>query len=139
MNLTELANQACADTGYLDTDDLVFAKTAIRQRDDLLWRMGLWKDSLAQINLTVDPVNNEDHAEGVVYLPEVIERVVMARSTDTYLRVSGLEVFYRVDMDKFIQTGQSIEFAKLAPAWFTWRGSKGLKAVSAVVAARAAL
>lgn len=118
MNLTDMAAQVCADTGYLDTDDVAYAKTTLRQRDDMLWRMGLWKDSLAQLNLTVDPVNNADHAAGIIYVPELIERVVAVRTLDQWLRVSGLETFYRVDFDKFGATGSPYEFAKLAPAWF---------------------
>lgn len=121
MTLSDMANQVCADTGYLDTDDVAYAKTALRQRDELIYRMGLWKDSLLQVNVEVDPENDDDHAEGVLYLPEVIERVVAVRTADAFQRVSGLETFYRADFDKFGQTGAPLEFAKLAPAWFTWR------------------
>lgn len=125
MNLSEMVAQICADTGYLDTDDVAFAKTALRQRDDLLYRMGLWKDSLVQVNLTVDPTTNDDHAEGVIYLPEVIERVIAVRTADTAVNVSGLETFYRIPFDKFSQTGLPWEFAKLRPGWFTWRAATG--------------
>lgn len=126
MNLADMAAQVCADTGYLDTDDLTFAKQALRMRDDLLWRVGLWKDSLVQVNLTVDPETNEDHAEGVVYLPEVVERVVAVRTADHALAVSGLETFYRAAFDTFATTGDPWEFAKLAPGWFTFRGYSGI-------------
>lgn len=130
MNLSDMVTQICADTGYVDDDDQRFARTALRQRDDLLWRMGLWKDSLIQVNVPVDPVTNEDHAEGIIYLPEVIERVVGVRTADQWLRVSGLETFYRVDVDKFAATGSPVDFAKLAPGWFTWRGMLGLQIAS---------
>lgn len=123
MNLADMVTQVGLDTGYLDTDDVSYARTALRQRDELLWRMGLWKDSLVQVTVAVDPENNEDHAEGVLYLPAIVERVVAVRTADTFLRVSGLETFYRADYDKFIQTGVPVEFAKLAPAWFTARHS----------------
>lgn len=130
MNLSQMVEQICQDTGYLDTDDRAFARTALRQRDDLLWRMGLWKDALVQVNLTVDPTTNADHAEGVIYLPEVIERVVAVRTADQAINVSGLETFYRVPYDKFSQTGLPYDFAKLNPGWFTWRGYLGLKLVT---------
>lgn len=131
MNLAEMAAQICADTGYLDTDDVTFAKQALRQRDDLLWRMGLWKDSLVQVNLTVDPENNEDHAEGVIYLPAGVERVIGVRTADHALNVSGLETFFRAGFDAFGQTGEPWEFAKLRPGWFTWRGFQGLQLATA--------
>ncbi len=131
MNLTQMAAQVCADTGYVDNDDVTFAKQALRQRDDLIYRMGLWKDSLVQVNLTVDPENNEDHAEGVIYLPEVVERVIAVRTNDMPVLVGGLETFYRAVFDQFAQTGTPWEFAKLNPGWFTWRGGAGLRLLAA--------
>ena len=125
MNLLEMTNQVCADTGYLDTDDVTYAKTALRQRDDLLWRMGLWKDSLVQATLTLNPETDEDVADGVVYLPEVIERVVGVRATNNSVEVNPIELYYRIDFDQFTQEGTPLEFAKLSPAWFTWRTAGG--------------
>lgn len=126
MNRDAIIAQACADTGYEEPDDVSYAEGALQKRDEGLWQMGLWKDLVVQVNLTIDPENDEDHAEGVVYLPEVIDRVMGVRTDCNSVWVNALETFYRVDLNQFNSTGIAVEFAKLRPGWFTWRGIGGL-------------
>jgi hypothetical protein len=123
MNLETLVERACLESGYNDTDDVAAAEKFARHWDEHIWNYALWKDALVVCDVAVTPATNDDHAEGVVFLPEVIDRVVAARSTTQQIVVRGQEHYYRMDFDSFAATGTPIEFNILPPAWFTWRWS----------------
>jgi hypothetical protein len=123
MNLTTLVERACLEAGYNDTDDVAAAKKFARHWDEHIWNHALWKDALVTSIISFDPVNNEDHAEGIIYLPEVIDRVVAVRSTSAALNIHAQEHYYRMDYDMFAQQGEAMEFVILPPAWFKWRWS----------------
>lgn len=124
MNLETLVDRACLESGYNDTDDVAAAQKFARHWDEHIWNSALWKDSLVVCDVAVTPSTNDDHAEGIVFLPEVIDRVVAVRSTTNQILVRGQEHYYRMDYDSFAATGTPIEFNILPPAWFTWRWSE---------------
>ena len=123
MNLETLVERACLESGYNDTDDVAAAEKFARHWDEHIWNYALWKDALVVCDVAIAPATNDDHAEGIVFLPEVIDRVVAVRSTNNQIVVRGQEHYYRMDFDSFAATGTPIEFNILPPAWFTWRWS----------------
>jgi hypothetical protein len=120
MTLAQLASYVCTKSGLTDTAAVTACKTFLSKRYELIWNSALWKDSLIGVDVTVDP-SDADNAEGIVFLPEVIDRVVAVRTVERSVQVRGLEDYYRIDFDKFSQTGTAFEFAILSPAWFVWR------------------
>lgn len=121
MILADIANYVCTATGYVQSDDLAAAKSFTLARDRLIYDAALWKSSLVQCDIALDPVNNENHAAGLVLLPDVISRPVAVRTTDNAVRVNGLEYYFRVDADKFAESGAPFEFSELPPAWLIAR------------------
>ena len=124
MNLTTLAERACLESGYNDTDDVVAAKKFARHWDEHVYNSALWKDALIACDIAVDPETYEDHAEGIVFLPEVFDRVLGVRSTSNQILIQGQETYYRMDYDAFEASGNPVEFHHLPPAWFIWRWSE---------------
>lgn len=121
MNLTTLVERAGLESGYNDTDDIAAGKKFARHWDEHIHNYALWKDALVVVEVAVDPTTNEDHAEGTVYLPDIVDRVVAVRSTERAILIQGQEHYYRMDYDTFTQSGEPIEFMILPPAWFKWR------------------
>jgi len=126
MNLADLTSYVCTKGQMIGTADIAAAKLFLSKRYELIYNSYLWKDSLVMVNVVVDPAN-ADNAEGIVLLPEVIDRVVAIRTADRSVRVHGLEDYYRQDFDKFTNTGAPYEFSLLSPVWFVWRGFVGLQ------------
>jgi hypothetical protein len=123
MNLADLANYVCTKTQLVGDSDRDAAKLFLSTRYELIYNAYLWKDALGGLDILVDPVNNADHAEGIVLCPEVVDRVVAVRTAERSVRVRGLEDFYRIDADRFSMTGAPVEFALLSPIWFVWRAT----------------
>lgn len=126
MNLAALTEFVCTKGQMVGTADIAAAKLFLAKRYELIWNSYLWKDSLVMVDVTVDP-DNADNAEGIVLMPEIIDRVVAIRTADRSVKVTGLETFYREDFDKFASHGTPYEFAILSPVWFIWRGTTGLQ------------
>jgi hypothetical protein len=120
MNLATLVERACLESGYNDTDDVAAAAKFARHWDEHIWNAALWKDALVACDVAVTPGSNDDHAEGIVFLPEVIDRVVAVRTAANQILVQGQEHHYRMDYDSFTAEGAPVEFHILPPAWFTW-------------------
>lgn len=132
MNFNDLANFVCQKAQLVTTDDLAFCKLSISRRYELLWDSNLWRDSLIMAQIPFDPINNQDNAEGIVLLPELVNLVVGIRTLFQSVRVQSLEYYYRIDWDAFNQGttnlyGAAAEFALLSPVWFIWRGQIGLQ------------
>lgn len=119
MNLETLVERACLEAGYNDADDVTAAEKFARHWDEHIWNSALWKAALVACDVAVTPASNDDHAEGIVYLPEVIDRVVAVRSTSNQIVVRGQEHYYRMDWDAFGAAGTPLEFVILPPAWFS--------------------
>lgn len=118
MNLETLVERACLESGYNDTDDQAAAAKFARHWDEHIWNAALWKDALVVCDVAVTPGSNDDHADGVVFLPEVIDRVVAVRTAANQILVQGQEHHYRMDYDSFTAEGAPVEFHILPPAWF---------------------
>jgi len=112
-----------------DPEDLVAAKDFISKRYELIYNSHLWKDTLVQVDVSVDP-DDDDNALGIVLMPEVIDRVVAVRTADRSIRIRGLEDYYGIDANKFPLSGTVYEGALLYPIWFNWRGLAGLQITS---------
>jgi hypothetical protein len=122
MNLADLANFACTATGYVDPDDQAAVRTFLLARDRMIYDAALWKSALLMTVIALDPLNNPDHAEGIVPLPEEFQRPVGVRTTDNAVRVNAIENYFRFDADKFTEHGTPFEFAELQPIFGVWRG-----------------
>ena len=125
MNLETLVERACLESGYNDTDDVAAAEKFARHWDEHIWNAALWKAALVACDVSITPSTNDDHAEGIVFLPEVIDRVVAVRCANNQLAVRGQEHHYQMDYDAFAAQGQPVEFHILTPAWFSWREAGG--------------
>jgi len=123
MNLETLVERACLESGYNDTDDVAAGKKFARHWDEHIWNAALWKAALVACDVSIDPTTNEDHAEGIVFLPEVVDRVVAVRCANNQLAVRGQEHHYQMDYDAFAATGQPVEFHILPPGWLTVRST----------------
>lgn len=124
MTLDELVSYVTTKSQLVEADDIAAAKLFLSKRYELIYNSYLWKDSLAMVNVTVDPVNNLDNAQGVVLLPQMIDRVVALRNADQSIRIKGLEDFYRVDWNRFIDSGMTTaEFCILNPVWLDIRAN----------------
>ena len=129
MNLTTLVERACLEAGYNDADDLTAGKKFARHWDEHIHNSALWKDALTTNTVAIDPTNNLDHAEGIVYLPEIVDRIVAARTDVNTLRIVNEEDYYRLDFDALAATGTPSEFAIRPPAWFKWRPTAGITGI----------
>jgi len=121
MNLETLVERACLESGYNDTDDVTAGKKFARHWDEHIWNAALWKAALVACDVSIDPTTNEDHVEGIVFLPEVIDRVVAVRCAANQIAVTGQEHYYRMDYDSFTAAGAPVEFNILPPGWLTLR------------------
>jgi hypothetical protein len=122
MTLADLANFVCTSTGYIEGDDQAAVRVFLLARDRMIYDAALWKSALLMTVIALDPVNNPDHAEGIVALPEEFQRTVGVRTTENALRVNAIENYFRLDADKFAETGSPFEFTELQPVFATWRG-----------------
>ncbi len=126
MTRLELIDYVCRICDLNEEVDRTACAAFISKRYELIFNQFLWKDTLVCVDITVDPAD-ENNAEGIILLPEVIDRVVAVRTACQSVAIRGLEDFYRVDFDKFSQQGSAYEFAILSPLWFVWRGLAGLQ------------
>lgn len=133
MNRLDLVNYVSQQSQMAGAPgDATACQNFLSKRYELIYNSYLWKDTLTMVNVPFDPVNNQDNADGICLLPEVIDRVVALRTSLNSVRIHGLEDYYRIDYDAFNQGitnpfGTSAEFAILSPIWFVWRGALGLK------------
>lgn len=121
MTRDELVTFICTSTGYGEPDDIAACQTFLIARDRMIYDSALWKDALVMVEIAVDPVNNPDHAEGIIFLPEVIARPVAVRTLENAVRVTDLGQYFRIDPDQFARTGQPFEFAIMNPAFYVFR------------------
>ncbi len=130
MNRVDLVNFICDKSGLVEDSDRLAAQSFLSKRYELIFNQFLWKDSLVAYDLTVSPTD-ANNAEGIVLVPDMIDRVVALRTPLNAIRIHGQEEYYRIDYDKFSRLGQPYEFTLLSPVWFIWRGEIGLKIVNA--------
>jgi hypothetical protein len=125
MTLTSIVAAACEKARKTDADTLAFALDCARRRMELVWRDKLWKASLRVVTVSVTPAINALHAEGVVMMPAVIERVCGVRSGDWPLAPAPLEVWSRTALDEWVQTGTPQAYSILKPVVWCWSATGG--------------
>lgn len=125
MNQAAFRSYITTKAQMLEPDDEDACDEFVSKRYELIYNSFFWKDSLAMVNVTVDPVNNLDHAAGIVLLPQMIDRLAGIRTANNSVRIQGLEHFFRIDWDSFGAGGQTgfcpSEMAILNPIWLTVR------------------
>ncbi|MDE2099795.1 MAG: hypothetical protein KGL39_21260 [Patescibacteria group bacterium] len=116
MNVGALADAVTKRIGMIGPRDVAFCKTSLTFWHDRLYRARLWKDSLVEYLLPIDP--GAAYAvgaaflptQGVIVCPPIIQQVVAVRTSEHCLSVQRPMVFYRVDQDSFVQTGTPLDF-----------------------------
>ncbi len=135
MTRDELVSFVTTKCQLVEDDDVAAAKLFLSKRYELIFNQFLWKDSLCMVDVPFNPAN-PDNAQGIVSLPQQIDRVVALRTTLGSVRIHGLEDYYRIDFNKFLNqqgNGSNLtEFAILNPIWLTVRASTLSPAPSAV-------
>lgn len=127
MTLTDLANHICTQTGMTDTDDVSAAMMFLQRRLEMIWNGALWRDSLLEATLTVNPDDTTTLADSywisersVLLLPAAMEKVIAARINTNALQAASLESYYRADTDWLNYQGTPFEFQVLKPVVMEW-------------------
>lgn len=127
MTLTDLANHICTQCGMTDTDDVSAAKMFLQRRLEMIWASALWRDSLLEATLTINPNDTTTLADSywisersVLLLPAAIEKVIAARINTNALEAASLESYYRTDTDWLNYQGSPFEFQVLKPVVMEW-------------------
>jgi hypothetical protein len=127
MTLTDLANHICTQCGMNDTDDVAAAQMFLQRRLEMIWNSALWRDSLLEATLTLNPNDTTTLADSywisersVLLLPSAIEKVIAARLNTNALEAASLESYYRTDTDWLDYQGSPYEFQVLKPVVMEW-------------------
>lgn len=120
MTLAEMSTYVTTKVNQTEANDVAACKSFLRRDYELMFNDQLWKDSIAAIDMSLDP-DNADNAAGVVVLPPLIDRPIAVRGANRGILVNPIERYYRIDLDMFIRQGTQYEMALLSPAWFTVR------------------
>ena len=122
MTLTDLANHICEQCGMMDADDLAAAKMFLQRRLEMIWNKSLWRDSLVEAALTINPDGTCTLADSfwipsraTLGLPNAIQKVVAVRASNHALSVASLEKYYRTDTDWLDMQGDPTAYQLLAP------------------------
>lgn len=136
MTLTDLANHICTQTGMTDTDDVAAAQMFLQRRLEMIWAAALWRDSLLEATLTINPDGTTTLADSywipersVLLLPAAIEKVIAARINTNTLEVASLESYYRTDTDWLNYQGTPFEFQILKPVVMEWASAQSVSAL----------
>jgi hypothetical protein len=132
MTVADMADYVCRKINQKAPEDVVACKLFLKNNYNTLWNDQLWKDSLVRVDMALAPTTNLDHKDGIIIVPDIIEKVVACRSTDRALKVMGVEYYFRVDLDVFAQEGTISEFSLMSPIWKTVRPAESLGAGSTI-------
>src|SRR5579872_7273257 len=106
MTLTDLANHICEQCGMNDSDDVAAAQMFLQRRLEMIWNSQLWRCSLLEATLTLNPDGTSTLADtvwipsrGTLLLPTAIDSVLAVRADTHAMTVAGLESYYRADTD----------------------------------------
>lgn len=131
MTLLELAQYICGKVNQTEAEDVAACRQFLTRRHELIWHEDLWKDSLVEYRLTLDP--DPDHytvaspwlpAKGVLLLPPIIQRVMAVRTSRSKLNVQRQECYYRTDYDAFVNRGAPAEYVLLSPCVWEWNSGE---------------
>jgi hypothetical protein len=136
MTLTDLANHICTQCGMTDSDDVAAAQMFLQRRLEMIWNSALWRDSLLEATLTLNPDGTTTLADSfwvpqrsVLLLPAAIEKIIAARLNTNTLEVASLESYYRTDTDWLDYQGAPFEFQILKPVVMEWAVAQVLSAL----------
>jgi hypothetical protein len=121
MTLTQLADFVCAKVNQQQDEDKAICKDFLRRRLDMIWNDALWKDTLIEYSVAIDPtaIYAPDSVylptKGVLLLPLEFDRVLAVRTGERALNVVRPEMYYRRDIDVFNKSGTPWEFIVLPP------------------------
>lgn len=115
MNVSQLVDFICAKVRKQDSDSKAACRQFIQQRDMMLYDNHLWRHSVHEGTVAIDPVNNTLHAAGVVLLPKIVGRVLAVRTSNLQVRPENLESFFQQSPDAFAMSGTPVEHAILSP------------------------
>lgn len=138
MTLTDLASHICTQCGMTDSDDVAAAQMFLQRRLEMIWNSALWRDSLLEATLTLNPNDTTTLADSywisersVLLLPAAIEKVIAARLNTNALEAASLESYYRTDTDWLDYQGTPYEFQILKPVVMEWAAAQMLSALDA--------
>lgn len=124
-----------------DTDDVAAAQMFLQRRLEMIWNSALWRDSLLEATLTINPDGTTTLADSywipersVLLLPAAIEKVIAARLSTNTLEAASLESYYRTDTDWLDYQGTPFEFQILKPVIMEWPTAQVLSALDTNVA-----
>lgn len=106
MNITELAGLVCQKIRQTDAVSLAAAASFIRQRHEMIWNEALWRESVNCVNVPYYAEN-----EGVVLLPEGVNKVMACRASSGPISVIHDEDFFQVTEDAFEKIGEPVSFS----------------------------
>lgn len=123
MTLTDLATHICEQSAMNDADDVSAAKMFLQRRLEMIWNTQLWRASLIEATLTVNPDGTATLADtvwipsrGTLLLPTAFDSVLAVRQDAHSMSVASLESYYRTDTDWLNMQGDPTEFQVLSPA-----------------------
>ena len=124
MNLGQIATavgqRLGVDTSNSSTRDGAAVRSFLTIRHDQLYRAFLWKDSIIEFTLPINPATayvptaNYMPTKGRVILPPIFQSVVAARFGFRSLKVERPMLFYRAHYYDFLNTGNVCEFELLS-------------------------
>lgn len=124
MTLAELASYVATKTQMVDETDVAAAKTFLSKRYELIYNSYLWKDSLSMLTMTLDPSTDANVANGIVLLPQQIDRVVAMRNNSSPMQSQNLEEIYVDNFSTFLNDNSPLNsygmlqrFNILNPVW----------------------
>lgn len=124
MNLAAIADLVTKRVGMVGANDVLACKTFLTQRHDQLYRSKLFKDSIIEYVLPIDPtVLYQPNSpflptKGVLVLPPIFAHVLAARTSEHKLDIQRPMLFYRIDQDEFVKTGEPLDYFLMpAVAW----------------------
>lgn len=133
MNLNDLADHICEQCGMVEAEDTAAAKLFLQRRLQMIWDSQLWRSSLVEATMTLDPDGTSTLAgsvwipsRGTLLLPSVIQRVLAARTDAHTLSVATLESYHRTDSNRLDLSGDPTEFQVLSPAVWEAAAAIGL-------------
>src|SRR5579872_5757292 len=101
MTLTDLANHICEQCGMNDSDDVAAAQMFLQRRLEMIWNSQLWRCSLIEATLTINPDGSTTLADavwiparGTLLLPAAFESVIAVRADNHAINVASLESYF---------------------------------------------
>ena len=130
MNLLQIATlvgqRLGVDTSSSTSRDGAAVRAFLQMRHDQLYRSFLWRDSIVEFQINVNPNNaytnssNYLPTKGHVILPSIFQHVLGARIGWMALDIQRPMLYYRADYGRFFDSGYAQDYTLLPPCiWET--------------------